>query len=212
MNSELLQWVKDSPCHIRQNAIFEAWLAFKASPNARFRSIRDKTHTLQFNQGNYRSGTGYPRLTKGLSFVASEPVPRECNYGTEFVRIKDRWYATFPEPVVVEITPATGVIALDSGVRTFLTGGDAFVEIGKGDFGRTARLYLDSWVSRMTKVNAKRRPRMRMARVRERIQNLIDECHKQVAHGLTTNYRLLFLPTWWPRRVGNSVMPPQDAT
>ncbi|URR34944.1 transposase [Thermosynechococcus sp. HN-54] len=127
---------------------------------------------------------------------------RECNYGTELMRVKDRGYGIFPEPVVVETTQATGVIALDPGVRTFLRGfdGDAFVDIGKGDFGRIARLcaHLDNLVSRMTKVHAKRRRRMRMAafRLRERIRHLIDECHKQVAHWLTTSYRLIFLPTF----------------
>ncbi len=201
MNSDLPEWVKATPCHIRQNAIFEAWQAFKQSPKAKFRSVRDRYHTLQFNNTNFADGTWYPRLTKGLTFTASEPIPNQ-SYGTELTRIKDRWYAIFPEPVNEQCTLATGVIALDPGVRTFLTGFDgcSFLEFGAGDFGRIARLchYLDDLISRMSKVNAKRRRRMRMAayRLRQRIRNLVDECHKQVANYLTKNYRIIFLPTF----------------
>jgi hypothetical protein len=43
--------VKDAPCHIKQNAVVEAWLAFRRSKDARFRSVRDRSHTLQFNAG-----------------------------------------------------------------------------------------------------------------------------------------------------------------
>ncbi|WP_197285417.1 MULTISPECIES: hypothetical protein [Planktothricoides] len=45
-------------------------------------------------------------------------------------------------------------------------------------------------------MNAKRRRSMRKAanRIREKIQNLIDEVHKKAAHYLTNNYGLIFLP------------------
>ena len=46
MQSDLPQWVKDAPCHIKQNAVMEAWDAFGKSPNAKFRSVRDRSHTL----------------------------------------------------------------------------------------------------------------------------------------------------------------------
>jgi putative transposase len=75
LHSDLPQWVKDAPCHIRQNAVVEAWLAFRRSKDARFRSVRDRSHTLQFNAGNFRNGTWYPKLTRGLAFRASE-----CNH------------------------------------------------------------------------------------------------------------------------------------
>ena len=124
MQSDLPQWVKDAPCHIKQNAVMEAWDAFGKSPNAKFRSARAPSHTLQFNNRNFSNGTWYPRLTKGLSYTTTEEVPQKCAYGTELMRVKDRWYAIFPEPVNSQCTLATGVIALDPGVRTFLTGFD----------------------------------------------------------------------------------------
>jgi putative transposase len=106
----------------------------------------------------------------------------------------------FPEPIQKSENQSNKLIALDPGVRSFLTGYDSeqVIEIGGGDLGRITRLcqHLDDLISRSTKVNAKTRRSMRRAanRIREKIQNLIDEVHKQSANYLTTSYRLIFLP------------------
>ncbi|MDT9180972.1 MAG: transposase, partial [Limnospira sp. PMC 1291.21] len=142
MQSDLPEWVKETPCHIRQNAIFDAYQALSASPDARFRSCRDSSQGIKFNNTNFSSGSWYPRLTKGLTFMVSEPIPKTCGQGTQLVFTKGRWLAIFPEPVAVTTTDATGVIALDPGVRTFITGfdGSRFLELGSGDIGRITRL------------------------------------------------------------------------
>jgi transposase, IS605 OrfB family, central region len=202
LQSDLPQWVKEAPCHIKQNAVMEAWGAFQQSKEAKFRSVRDKSHTLQFNNCNFSQGRWYPRLTKGLSFRASEEVPQKCPYGTKLMRVKDRWYAIFPEPVNEQCSLARGVMALDPGVRSFLTGfdGTGFIDMAKGDFGRITRLcyHLDDLQSRLSRAPRLKRRRMRQAafRLRERIRNLVDECHRKVAAFLTDNYRLIFLPTF----------------
>ncbi|GCE95534.1 hypothetical protein NIES46_36000 [Arthrospira platensis NIES-46] len=116
---------------------------------------------------------------------------------------KGRWLAIFPEPVAVTPTEANGVIALDPGVRTFMTGfdGSRFLELGSGDIGRITRLcqHLDDLMSRIAKeLNRSRRRRMRQAaqRMRTKIRNLVDEAHKQIAHYLTNDYSIIFLPTF----------------
>ncbi|MCT7975940.1 hypothetical protein [Laspinema olomoucense] len=202
MQSDLPAWVKETPCHIRQNAIFDAHLAFSASPDARFRSCRDSSQAIKFNDANFSSGSWYPRLTKGLTFKASEPILSTCDQGTQLVFSKGQWFAIFPEPIPLAPTGATGVIALDPGVRTFMTGfdGSKFLEFGSGDIGRIARLcqHLDDLMSRIASCpSKKRRRRMRRAaqRMRTKIRNLVDETHKQIAHYLTRNYSLIFLPT-----------------
>jgi putative transposase len=203
MQSDLPEWVKETPCHIRQNAIFDAHLAFSASPDARFRSCRDSSQAIKFNDANFSSGSWYSRLTKGLTFTTSEPIPTTCDQGTQLVFAKGRWFAVFPEPVAITPTEATGVIALDPGVRTFMTGfdGSRFLEFGSGDIGRITRLcqHLDDLMSRIAKEpNRSRRRRMRQAaqRMRTKIRNLVDEAHKQIAHYLTCNYSVIFLPTF----------------
>lgn len=201
MRGDLPEWVKETPCHMRQNAIFDAHRAFKASSDAKFRSIRDYSQTIKFNDSNFKKGTWYPSLTKGLTYHTSEIIP-ECDRGTQLVYCKGRWFAVFPLSVTAEPTDATGIIALDPGVRTFMTGfdGNKFLEFGGGDMGRIARLcqHLDNLMSRMSQATKQRRKRMRQAahRMRIRIRNLVDECQKQTACYLTSNYRVIFLPTF----------------
>jgi putative transposase len=56
MQSDLPAWVKETPCHIRQNAIFDAHQAYSASRNARFKSIREPRQTIKFNPTFRTSG------------------------------------------------------------------------------------------------------------------------------------------------------------
>lgn len=203
MQSDLPEWVKDAPCHIRQNAIFDAHQAAYASSYCKFRSCRAPQQTIKFNSSNFSNGTWYPKLTKGLTFVASEPIPQECAQGTQLVKCKGKWFAVFPKPALLTDNQSDKVIALDPGVRTFITGFDGFkfLEFGAGDMGRITRLcqYLDKLMSRIAKCQHRRqRQKMRLAagRMRTKIQNLVNELHKQVACYLTQNYRLIFLPTF----------------
>ncbi|MGB7709640.1 MAG: transposase [Microcoleus sp.] len=201
MRGDLPEWVKETPCHIRQNAVFDAHRAFKASSDAKFRSIRDYSQAIKFNDSNFSSCTWYPSLTKGLTFKAAENIP-ECQHGTQLLYCKGRWFAVFPVPVTVHPTDATGIIALDPGVRTLMTGfdGNKFIEFGGGDMGRITRLcqHLDDLMSRISQATKQQRKRMRQAahRMRIRIRNLVDECQKQTACYLTSNYRVIFLPTF----------------
>ncbi|WP_197285418.1 helix-turn-helix domain-containing protein [Planktothricoides sp. SR001] len=141
MQSDLPQWVKETPCHIRQNAIFDAHQAYKASRDARFRSVRNPRQTIKFNDDNFTKGTWYSRLTNTLKFKASEPIPDKWDYGTQLTYRRGKWFAVFPEPVIKSHTSSRKIIALDPGVRTFLTGydGDRVIEIGNGDMGRITR-------------------------------------------------------------------------
>jgi putative transposase len=202
MQGDLPQCVKETPCHIRQNAVFDAHLAFSVSRDAKFRSCRDTSQAIKFNNSNFSQVPWYTKLTKGLSFPAAEPIPISCSQGTQLVFARRRWFAIFPEPAQATPTKADGIIALDLGVRTFLTGFDGrkFLEFGNGDIGRITRLcqHLDNLASRIARdPNKKRRRSMRRAaqRMRTKIRDLIDEAHKQIAHYLTRNYRLIFLPT-----------------
>lgn len=203
MQSDLPQWVKDAPCHIRQNAIFDAHQAYKASKDCKFRSCRASSQTIKFNDSNYSNGTWYSKLTKGLTFTATEPVPKECEHATQLVKCKSRWFAIFPEQAPILTNRSDRAIALDPGIRNFLTGfdGSRFLEFGRGDIGRVTRLcqHLDGLMSRAAKCkNRRQRQKMYLAsgRMRTRIRNLVDEVHKQTTCYLTQNYRVIFLPTF----------------
>jgi putative transposase len=204
MNSDLPIWVKSTPCHIRQNAIFDAYGAYIASQDCKFRSCKAPRQTIKFNNSNYQSSSWYPKLTKGLTFIASEPIPKSSKNATQLIRTKTGWFAVFlVEKKVLPNNVQNKIIALDPGVRTFLTGFDGrkFVEFGQGDIGRITRLcqHLDLLMSRISKsTSSQQRQKMKKAsaRLRNKIKNLIDECHKQVSNWLVNNYQFILLPTF----------------
>ena len=147
----------------------------------------------------------------------AEAIPagqKECR----LVKERGLYWLTVPYPAQCDIeTPSgDGVVALDPGVRTFLT---YFSEtdcgkIGYRAFGGIQRLchWLDNLTSRTAaQSNPKRRRRMRQAqeRLRQRIHNLVDELHWQVARWLTGNYKVILLPTFetqdMARRAGRRI-------
>ena len=147
----------------------------------------------------------------------AEAIPagqKECRL------VKDRGlcWLVVPHPAQCDIeTPSgDGVVALDPGVRTFLT---YFSEtdcgkIGHRAFGRIQRMchWLDDLISRTaTEPNRHRRRRMRRAqeRMRQRIINLVDELHWQTARWLTGTYKVILIPAFetqdMTRRAGRKI-------
>lgn len=206
-DSTIPEWVQTIPGHQKQEACDEAFDAYRqARVNGgipKFKSCRNKSQAIQFKVGNYLHGTWYPRLIKGLSFKASQPLPPECEYGTELLYQLGQWYASIPQRVAVSPTGSDHVIALDPGNRVFLTGydGENILEIGKGDIGRINRIcsHLDNLMSRIAKSQVKhQRYKMRLAanRIRARIQTLVKDLHNKVASLLVNSYKVILLPTY----------------
>ena len=144
----------------------------------------------------------YPKILGPLRMASAIPAgQKECR----LVKERSLYWLVVPHPAQCDIeTPSgDGVVALDPGVRTFLT---YFSENDRGKlghqaFGRIQRLchHLDNLISRTdTEPNYQRGRRMRkaQARMRQRIINLVDELHWQVARWLTGNYRVILLPTF----------------
>lgn len=206
--NNLPDWLKTVPRHPKANAVQDAYDAWKqASSNngeVKFRSCRQSVSAIKFKHGNFTKGTWFPQLSKGCTFEASQILPQSCDYGTQLVRDRRRWFAVIPEYVPIEPTTQDKVIALDPGVRTFLTGydGETVLEIGKGDIERIVRLcfHLDKLISRAYQKQVKskqRRSLLRAAsRTRIKIRNLVDELHRQVASYLICNYKVVFIPTF----------------
>ena len=97
MQSDLPEWVKNTPCHVRQNAIFDAHRAYSASLDAKYRSIRNPRSTMKFNDSNFRDGMWFKSYVKGLKFTTSELIPSSCKYATQLVLHRGNWFAIFPE-------------------------------------------------------------------------------------------------------------------
>ena len=102
------------------------------------------------------------------------------------------------------------VMALDPGVRTFMTGYSAdglVVEWGAGDMKRIHALcrvadrlqseFGDKGVDRQKQ----RRLRRAWLRMLERVRNLVDEVHRKLAKWLVTSYRVVLLPAFETARM-----------
>lgn len=170
-HSLLPDWIKESPYHLKVNAIYDAHAAFKSSHKSetkqqeagKFRSVRYRRQSIKFYAEEFKKGTWFPSTTKGLSFQAAEVIPtmdvkyqqkqkdgtykvcgREqyCHTENQLVYDKKRWFAVFPVEFNPEKSNSQSIIALDPGVRSFLTGfdGGKFIDIGNRDFTRIFRL------------------------------------------------------------------------
>jgi len=199
---------------ILDNASIEAYTAWAKTAKkngkklAKFRSVRDQKITIQFDPTAYKKGRWMVSATKHLP----QPDFKGHDFcvltdgSTELTSNKGRWFAHFP--VEMEKTPISNskVIALDPGVRTFMTGfdGSDFLEFGNGDFNKIAKLcsYLDKLKSKHDKAKGSKSKRLRyklrqaMEKLRTRIKNLRSECHKQVGSFLAKNYDAIILPTF----------------
>ncbi len=228
-------WVKECPYNPKGEAVIDAYKAFMASRKegtkqseaGRFRSWRDAKRAIKFQPENYANGTWYSEEVKGLSFEASEPLPsKDIEYqakqkdksfkprirkqtwsqSTQLVYDKKRWFAVFPVEFIPQVSDQETMIALDPGVRSFLTGfdGEKFIDIGNNDIAKVYRLcrFIDGLISQKSKLKGQINKRQRQRTQAKidglfiRVRNLIDECHKKVAKWLTTEYRLIFLPTF----------------
>nr|WP_242056789.1 transposase [Planktothrix sp. FACHB-1355] len=229
------EWVSQTPYSFRVQAVYDAKEAYDKSRKkgtkqheaGRFRSIRDRIKSIRFRQEDYKNGTWFPSLTKDLSFKSAEPLPaKDVEYQvkqkdgsyiircrkqsweseTQLVYDKKRWFAIFPVEFIPELSDSQKIIALDPGVRTFMTGFDGakFVEIGNNDIRRIYRLcnHVDKLISRKSKLKGRRNKHQRQKlqrkidRIFNRVRNLVDEVHRKTAAWLTTEYRLIFLPTF----------------
>ena len=150
------------------------------------------------------------------------PAELECDSRLVYERLLDRWWLCLPEPYRppafpnaaterVEEDVALGFaradkepwIAIDPGVRTFITGYDRdgrVVEWGVNDHKRIYRqcLNLDRLQSRMTKANSRHRKRMRRAaaRLRQRMKDMVADLHHKAAKWLCENYGVILLPNF----------------
>jgi putative transposase len=115
---------------------------------------------------------------------------------------RNRWYlmASYKSEVK-PIENQDSVVALDPGVRTFLTGysDEVAFKLGDKDFSRIQRLcyYLDELESKRSLAKSKRKYRLKKAasRLRSKITDLVDELHWKVIRFLVENFGTILLPS-----------------
>ena len=220
----LPSWHRSAPREVLVGAVFDACRAVSTVKKHNAQLARDKANGLRPDEGfarvHFRSrksprqtftvqancvtGAGIYRTKLGdIKMSESLPVPVNRNicrltlrYGQYHLAVP---YDEKPSP---ERENQARVVALDPGVRSFLTWycADSVGKIGEGAFFRIQRLCerLDALLSRAAKAPSRKRRNMRRAagRMRIRVENLIQELHRQAACFLVDSFDVILLPTF----------------
>jgi putative transposase len=203
------EWVKSTPFNPRGAAILDAFVAFKKTTDKlqpRFRSCREPRQSLKLQSGNFSKGITYPRELGKYQLNPSEPLPEQINSDFSIVLDHGRWFICYPQNYEIKPHLKNNAIALDPGVRTFITGfdGNNILQFGIKDFSRITILCLrlDKIQSQISLAKGRKFKRKRWqlrkvaCRLRVKITNLVNELHNQTASYLTCAYKHIFLPTF----------------
>lgn len=214
--SNIPEWVNSTPYNLRGAAVLDAHAAFKNTPfehrhKPKFRSCRKPVWSFKLQSQNWKKGTTYPthktesgvRL-KELKVNPSEEIPEVIPSDFKIALDRGRWFITYTVEEEKLTNSHQQAIALDPGVRTFLTGfdGNKVIEIGNGSISRIVKLCkrLDRIQRETAKAKGrdKKRERFKLRKlaqqIRIKIRNLVDECHKKTAAFLTSNYSQVIIP------------------
>lgn len=211
-------WVLDVPYDIRDGAIIEfvknlttEIAKAKASPSAfrfrmTFKTRHDASMSLPLLKKHWKGGAYFPTFLKG-QLRGHEPIPKQLECDSKLLKTRtNTFYAciptTRPPPTEAPCAYEGSCIALDPGVRTFLTGYDPsgrILEIAKGDVDKVFQMCyrIDRIMAKVAKAkNHKQRYQRKRAacRARTKLQNCIMDLHAKVAKHLCESYELIFLP------------------
>ena len=215
----LPDWAKDIPYQIKSiavrdccNAVKNAKVKFKITnkfQGIKFRSKKDPQQSCFIPKSAISDLGIYHTLSEKLKF--SESLPNNI-LDARLIKNNGRYYVVIPyESTILKSENQGRIVALDPGIRTFLTFySERFCgKLGDGDFKRIFRLCkvldkLQSMLSDKTLTFFKRsRLKKSAGRLRWKIKDLISELHHKSALFLVKNFDVIFLPTFEVKEMTN---------
>jgi len=233
-----LKWVLETPYDVRDEGMNDLLKAYDTNFKAgrkgfdiRFRSKKAPSQSIVIHAKHWkRSGIFHPTFWGKEPLRGAEPLPEKLDYDSRLQRTRlGEYYLCVPQPLVrrsdsqapFHEREENGIVSLDPGVRTFMTGyspgGHAF-EWGWTDIvrrtkktrqtdkthptsmGRLARLChaLDKLQSKWSQADVRHRKRYTMQRagrrIRKKIHCLVDDVHRKLSKWLCENYTTVLLP------------------
>ena len=206
----LPEWAKPVPYQIKKIAVKDACTAIKEAKKGfkqdgqirrcRFRSRKDRQQTIYIPKSAIsKNGVYHTILGKA---VLKESIPDGFSDG-RLTLVYGEYYLITSTEVQPQSSENQGrVVALDPGVRTFMT---FFSESAYGWLGDDSNLRiqklcfkLDHLISRMSKAKSAQKQRFRKAadRIRCKVQHLVKELHHKTARFLTENFDVILLPSF----------------
>lgn len=213
----LPEWCDSVPYQIKSIAIRDACIAVREAKKkyastgkinqVSFKSRKDPTQSCYIPKAAVLAGGIYKTILGQIHYGESLPDDfGDCR----LVRRYGRYHLCLPFEVQRTIGENQArVVALDPGVRTFVT---LFSEDSVGKLGQDANLVieklclkLDNLLSRMSKASKRQKKSMQKAadRLRRRIVNKVDELHHKTARFLVDNFDIILLPTFETKQMSN---------
>jgi putative transposase len=207
---ELPEWAKTVPYQIKKIAVKDACLAVNAAKKGfrkdgqirkcRFRSRKDKQQTIFIPKTAIKKCGVYHTLLGQCTIAESLPIGFSDG---RLTLAYGEYYLIISEEVQPQRTENQGrVVALDPGVRTFMT---FFSESSYGWLGNNANLCiqklcfkLDKLISKISKARSQQKRRFKKAadRLRAKIQHMVKELHHKSARFLVDNFDVILLPSF----------------
>lgn len=206
----LPDWSKSTPYQIKRMSVKEAFQTYSACVSTykrtkkpskmRFRSKKDLRQSCYLPKTAISNNGIYYTMSGEL--LITEELPSNILDG-RLLKEKDRWYIVVPYKTDAFTSENQGrVVALDPGVRTFLTGfsEDSVFKIAEKDISRIVRLghFADKIASKMSGVRSKKHYCLRKAfrSILYKIRCLVDELHWKTANYLVNNFDVILLPSF----------------
>jgi len=215
------KWILETPKEIRARAVFEAYTRWKTgvaqvkNKTIKFFNLRHKDKKNQKMNGwsidiqknavkkiDKRSIYIYKQKTNKEVFKLRQDLDIDIKHDCKIHFDGSCYYLIVPyHKHKVQRKVDNGVISLDPGVRTFLTGVDdtQIIELGVGSGTMMFRKmrYLDKLIGKMSKTRDKRlkkNMRTQIKRAKNKIKDMQAELHKKSSMWLCKNYSNIVLP------------------
>lgn len=216
------KWILETPKEIRARAVFEAYTRVKTG----IQQIKNKTikfFNMNFKDKKYQKENGwsidiqkqsikkvddktlliYPNITKKSQFKLKESIKDleiKCDCKIHFDGLD--YYIIIPYKASKTNELKSGIISLDPGIRTFLSGVDTTRKIEIGDkaneFIYPLLKKLDKYISNKSKFKKSSKKYIQISKMikhlRKRIKNLQQELHKKTSSWLCKNYKNIIIP------------------
>ena len=221
------RFLLETPKHVREGAVKDLAQAFKVNFKVK-RKNPAHTFDIKFRKksdvqsivipkhafGKVKDGSGYalyPQMLSKDPIIGFQPL-HDCRLSIDR---QNRFVLHVPVDVQkFALIPKNhaDVVALDPGVRTFMTtwspNGEAF-KLGDGDSTRVYGMMLrvDRLISSISKSSGRSKWRKKrvLNSLRDRIDNIQRDLHYQCAHFLTTKYDTIIIPVFGSKRMSSKM-------
>ena len=205
-------YIKSVPCQIKNMAVKDAYTSRMTNCKKtkksgkpfklRYKSRKNPVQSCYIPKSAVSDSGIYHTISGKLKFSEREWLKNDI-CACRLINDHGRWYLSVPQKIKTTTTESQGgIVALDPGVRNFLTyfsEDGRFGWLGIHAFDRILNLNLkrDKLLSRLTLTKDKREKgklKRTLNRTYHRIQDLVDELHWQCINYLVHNFSVIVFP------------------